>query len=63
MEEEQDDDDDADDDDDDDDLRTRRRSIFFGTYMCVYIYKEIITGITISLRLYHLSIYILYSNC
>ena len=26
------------DDDDDDDLRTRRRSIFFGTYMCVYIY-------------------------
>jgi len=26
------------DDDDDDDLRTRRRSIFFGTYMCIYIY-------------------------
>ena len=28
------------DDDDDDDLGTRRRSIFFGTYMCVYIYIE-----------------------
>ena len=36
MEEEEDDDD----DDDDDDLGTRRRSIFFGTYMCVYIYIE-----------------------
>ena len=36
---------------------------YFLELICVYIYKEIITGITISLRLYHLSIYILYSNC
>jgi hypothetical protein len=35
MEEEEDDD-----DDDDDDLGTRRRSIFFGTYMCIYIYRK-----------------------